>query len=151
MRSATTALFGATLVIAGFAAGPANAAMTASAMAAMDQPEMTLPAICTASASEASSTMNSMQDGMGMDDAHTALMAGMGGMNKNMMAGATAKNIDVAFVCSMIPHHMGAIAMAKAELKYGKDAWTKKKAQLIIDAQEKEISEMTAWLAKQSK
>ena len=86
-----------------------------------------------------------------MDDAHTALMAGMGGMNKNMMAGGTAKNIDVAFVCSMIPHHMGAISMAKAELKYGKDAWTKQKAQLIIDAQEKEISEMTAWLAKQSK
>ena len=45
----------------------------------------------------------------------------------------------------MIPHHQGAIDMAKVELKYGKDPELKKLAQDIIDAQEKEISFMKDW------
>ncbi|MND06342.1 hypothetical protein D3C83_276540 [compost metagenome] len=63
-----------------------------------------------------------------------------------MMVGMTAGDIDVAFVCGMIPHHQGAIDMAKAVIQYGDDAWTKELAQQIITAQEAEIAAMKDWL-----
>ena len=91
----------------------------------------------------------SMGESMQMDEAHTALMAGMDQMNNDMMTGGMAKDIDVAFVCSMIPHHQGAISMAKAELQYGDDEWAKGMAQKVIEAQEQEIADMLAWLAEQ--
>ena len=105
-----------------------------------------LPAICLADAGMIHD-MPSMQ--MPGDEAHTALMAGMDKMNSDMMAGGTASDIDVAFVCSMLPHHRGAIDMAKAVLQYGDDPWTKALAEQIIAAQEKEIADMTAWLEGQ--
>lgn len=64
-----------------------------------------------------------------------------------MMQGMMHKNPDVAFACAMIAHHQGAIDMARVELKYGKDDWTRTLAQNIIDAQLKEIDEMTKWIA----
>jgi uncharacterized protein (DUF305 family) len=105
-----------------------------------------LPAICLKDA-PAAHDMGSMQ--MPGDEAHTALMAGMDKMNSDMMVGGTANDLDVAFICSMIPHHRGAIDMAKAELQYGDDEWAKSLAQQIISAQEKEIADMLAWLEKQ--
>ena len=96
-----------------------------------------LPAICLANAPPAAAPM-AMQHGAGASDAHTELMAG-----------GTATDIDVAFVCSMIPHHQGAIDMAKAELKHGDDPWAKEMAQAVVAAQEKEIADMLAWLEKQ--
>lgn len=53
---------------------------------------------------------------------------------------------DIDFVKSMIPHHQGAIAMAKIQLRFGKDAANRKLAEEIIVAQEKEIANMQAWL-----
>jgi uncharacterized protein (DUF305 family) len=83
-----------------------------------------------------------------MDEAHHAMMAGMDKMHADMDAGMKAADIDVAFICGMIPHHQGAIDMAKAELKYGDDPWAREMAQKVIDAQEAEIAQMKEWLAK---
>jgi uncharacterized protein (DUF305 family) len=41
---------------------------------------------------------------------------------------------------------MGAIEMSKTELKYGKNEEAKAMAQTIIDAQLKEIEEMSKWV-----
>lgn len=107
-----------------------------------------LPPICLANAPATAAPMPS-HDMMSGDSAHMDLMDGMDQMNADMMAGSTATDIDVAFVCSMIPHHRGAIDMAKAELAHGDDAWAKDMAQKVITAQEQEIADMLAWLEKQ--
>jgi uncharacterized protein (DUF305 family) len=60
-------------------------------------------------------------------------------------------NSDVDFVQEMIPHHQGAIDMAKVQLQHGKDPELRKMAQKIISDQEKEIAEMQAWLKKNKK
>ncbi|HAJ47226.1 MAG TPA: DUF305 domain-containing protein [Alphaproteobacteria bacterium] len=58
---------------------------------------------------------------------------------------------DVDFVKGMIPHHQGAVDMAKIVLKYGKDPELKKLANDIIKAQETEIKFMRDWLKKNGK
>lgn len=65
-------------------------------------------------------------------------------MMQGMMAPKTGES-DQDFVASMIPHHQGAIDMAKVELQYGKDPVLRKLAEGIIKAQEKEIAEMKSW------
>lgn len=66
-------------------------------------------------------------------------------MHKDMMIEATG-NADVDFVKGMIPHHQGAIDMAKIVARKGEDPEIKKLAEGIIDAQKKEISMMRDWL-----
>jgi uncharacterized protein (DUF305 family) len=58
---------------------------------------------------------------------------------------------DKDFAAGMIPHHRGAIDMAKVELQYGKDPELRKLAQDIVAAQRKEIAFMQAWQAKYAK
>jgi uncharacterized protein (DUF305 family) len=58
---------------------------------------------------------------------------------------------DVDFVKGMIPHHQGAIDMAKVVLAHGKDAQVRKWAEDVIREQEREIGEMRAWLARRGR
>ena len=60
-------------------------------------------------------------------------------------------NADIDFVRGMIPHHQGAVEMAKIQLKYGKDRELRKLSEEIIAAQKKEIEFMKKWQAKNDK
>lgn len=80
----------------------------------------------------------------------TAFKASDAKMMQGMSAPYTG-DVDVDFRTHMIPHHQGAIDMAKVALKYAKDPETKKMAQKIIDDQEKEIADMQAWLKAHAK
>lgn len=57
-------------------------------------------------------------------------------------------NADIDFRTKMIPHHQGAIDMAKVALAHAKDETTKTLAAQIIKDQEREIAEMREWLSK---
>lgn len=103
-----------------------------------------LPEICLSAGDMAGDMSMAMEHDM--DQAHMDLMAGMDETNKQMMNAMMVEDIDVAFVCAMIPHHQGAINMARAELEHGDNQWAKDMAQKVIDAQEQEIAEMVAWL-----
>lgn len=56
-----------------------------------------------------------------------------------------AKPFDREFIDMMIPHHQGAIVMARTELAEGEDAETKALATEIIDVQASEIEQMNQW------
>lgn len=71
----------------------------------------------------------------------------MTGMMKGMMVAPTGKP-DLDFMQGMIPHHQGAIDMAKVVLQFGKDPEVKTFAENVVKAQEGEITFMNAWLAK---
>ena len=72
-------------------------------------------------------------------------------MHEPMMQGVQAPDPDVAFVRGMIPHHQGAIDMAKVLLQYGQDPQTKKWADDVIREQQREIAEMEEWLKKNAR
>ncbi len=74
----------------------------------------------------------------------------MAKMTSDMDVKTTGKP-DVDFVRMMLPHHQGAVDMAKVELKYGTDPTLRKMAQDIVSSQEKEITEMKEWQAKNGK
>jgi YVTN family beta-propeller protein len=76
-----------------------------------------------------------------------AMMQSMADMNKNMMAAPMTGDPDHDFVAMMIPHHQGAIDMAKPYLLYGKDPTLRRLAQEIIVAQKQEIDVMQLRLA----
>jgi uncharacterized protein (DUF305 family) len=116
--------------------------------------QMAYPAKCKSETEMPKMDMSAMSGGMKMEDMsdfQKANMNGMHAMQMNMMQGMMKKDADVAFICGMIAHHMGAISMSEAELKFGDNEEAKANAQKIIDAQTNEIAEMTEWLDKEAK
>ena len=78
----------------------------------------------------------------GVEKGDLGVEAHMKGMDSDASELETAKPFDEAFINMMIPHHEGAVEMARAELARGADAELQDLAQEIIDAQEREIEEM---------
>lgn len=60
---------------------------------------------------------------------------------------ALTGDTDKDFVNMMIPHHQGAVDMAKIELQYGKDPQLKQMAQSIVDGQSQQIGMLKTWQA----
>ncbi len=111
-----------------------------------------LPAACT-SAPMSKMTMPQKPPIMmdGMNETQKAFHMAMMKMEPAMMQGMMISDPDIAWACSMIPHHQSAIDMSKAVLKAGKNAEMKKLAEKIISDQEKEIVQLTEWVGKQAK
>jgi hypothetical protein len=64
---------------------------------------------------------------------------------KKMMADMTIKptgDVGRDFVAMMVPHHQGAVDMAKAELRYGHNEQLRRMAQEIVATQQQEIMVM---------
>lgn len=80
----------------------------------------------------------------------TRMNASMTTMDGSMKAAAMNGSVDHDFAAMMVPHHEGAIEMAKAELSFGKDPTMRRLAQEILVDQQSEIDAMNLWLAKQS-
>ncbi len=93
-------------------------------------------------------TMNGLAaqlDEGGVEKGDLGMAAHEMGMSGDTAMLEEAKPFDREFIDMMIPHHQGAIRMARVELEKGENAEAKKLARAIVDAQTTEIDEMNTW------
>jgi uncharacterized protein (DUF305 family) len=79
-----------------------------------------------------------------MDMSHDPMQMSMADMGA-MLVGKTGDDLNKAFLTGMIPHHQGAIDMAKYLTASNKPELVKLGADIIV-AQQKEIDQMNAWM-----
>ena len=91
-------------------------------------------------------TSKDMTQSKGSQDLHKAMMDGMQEMHSMKMTG----NADLDFASMMIEHHEQAIAMSKAQIQNGADPEVKRKANEIIAASEKDITDLKKWKSQHS-
>lgn len=75
-----------------------------------------------------------------------AMHVGMEKMTIDMHQPVMTGNADVDFLAMMIPHHQGAVEMARLVLLYGNDPLVRQLAEEIIASQQVEIAAMQARL-----
>ena len=83
-------------------------------------------------------------------DAAKGNVDAMNAMMKNMTM-TYSDDADLDYIKGMIPHHQGAIDMAKVALQHAKDPEVLKLAGDVVKAQEGEISFMQDWLKRMGK
>jgi uncharacterized protein (DUF305 family) len=105
------------------------------------------PAAQTQEADHSQHDMSTVETLPGAEGAAKAYMDGMARMSRDMNAAMTG-DADIDFATMMIPHHQGAIDMARVQLEYGKDPDLRKLSEAIVSAQESEIAFMKGWLGK---
>ena len=69
-------------------------------------------------------------------------------MHADMAAAVRTGNPDRDFVTAMMPHHEGAVNMAKVVLLYGRDPEVQRLAKQIITDQQAELDLMRLWLRR---
>lgn len=84
------------------------------------------------------------EEHMMMDIDHDPMQMSMADMGK-MLEGKTGDALDTAFLQGMIPHHQGAIDMAKY-LENSQRPELQELGKNIISAQQAEIEQMQRWL-----
>ena len=98
-----------------------------------------------------SARAETLQEHMAQGDTNPSfgreMMEGMGKMDRDMVAAPMTGDPNHDFSVMMIPHHQGAIDMAKAFLLYGQDSALRRLAQEIIVTQQQEIQVMRLRLA----
>ena len=146
-------------LLSSLAAGPALAqgAAPAPPMTCSQHCEMMAKAADTTTAQAAPPAMPGMNHGpmpgmqqsaAPMSPSQAEMMRKMEAMNKAMMDASMTGDPDRDLVNMMLPHHQGAIDMARIYLRDGKDPEVRAIAERIITDQEREIGEFRAWLAK---
>lgn len=116
---------------------------------------LVMPAFLSLAQSVGAEDMNNMKElNITMKPATTPADKAFAASMKTMMNGMNVKPTgkpDTDFILMMMPHHQGAIDMAKVELQYGTDPELRQLATDIVAAQQKEITQMKDWLAKNGK
>lgn len=84
-------------------------------------------------------------EGEGLDASELGLSQSMMGMDMDGTMLMDAEPFDRMFIDMMIPHHQGAIRMARVQLARGRDPQLVRISKAVVATQSQEIEQMNAW------